>query len=268
MTRKVIRNRPLGPFRDGPPIPRPRWQGRGPSRDALRGAGGRTPVALHPLCALIPLDLLLGGRPLRPTTRLSGEGHQSRGPHTSLKRRQQIGALALHASGHHVLEGQYPFLPEAPQHRRRPLGLRLKHPLVGHLALPPSGGIRRAKPDVRQEKPLIDERIPLPRSIPGKDAHLTVLHFPQRPPIVPRHACGVLALCDTARCIEQQDAIGLAQLVRHELMLSTWTKVLPQFTLPENQSCISFQTVGESLQPLRTDVGRTHKPKTVTNNTS
>jgi len=32
-----------------------------------------------------------------------------------------------------------------------------------------------------------------------------------------------------------------------EALLSTWTKVLPQFTLLENQSCISFQTVGESL---------------------
>ena len=49
--------------------------------------------------------------------------------------------------------------------------------------------------------------------------------------------------------------------------LSTWTKVLPQFTLLENQSYISFQTVGESLRPLRTDVGMTHKPKMVANNT-
>ena len=50
-------------------------------------------------------------------------------------------------------------------------------------------------------------------------------------------------------------------------VLSTWTKVLPQFTLLENQSYISFQTVGESLRPLRTDVGMTHKPKMVANNT-
>ena len=49
--------------------------------------------------------------------------------------------------------------------------------------------------------------------------------------------------------------------------LSTWTKVLPHFTLLENQSCISFQTVGESLRLLRTDVGMTHKPKMVANNT-
>src|SRR5215510_6460605 len=68
VTRKVILNWPFGPFRDCPPIPLPRWQGRGQSRDALRGAGGRTQVALRPLCALIPIDLLLGGRPLRPTT--------------------------------------------------------------------------------------------------------------------------------------------------------------------------------------------------------
>ena len=64
--------------------------------------------------------------------------------------------------------------------------------------------------------------------------------------------------------LRQHKAALLALLTQ----LSTWTKVLPHFTLLENQSCISFQTVGESLQPLRTDVGRTHKPKTVTNNTS
>ena len=50
-------------------------------------------------------------------------------------------------------------------------------------------------------------------------------------------------------------------------ILSTWTKVLPQFTLLENQWCISCQTVGESLRPLRTDVGRTHTPTRVANNT-
>src|SRR6267143_994334 len=50
-------------------------------------------------------------------------------------------------------------------------------------------------------------------------------------------------------------------------ILSTWTKVLPQFTLLENQSYISSQTVGESLRPQHTVVGMTHTPKTVTNNT-
>src|SRR5262249_54938859 len=50
--------------------------------------------------------------------------------------------------------------------------------------------------------------------------------------------------------------------------LSTWTKVLPQFMPLENQLCLSSQTVGESLQPLCTTVGMTHKPKMVTNNTS
>src|SRR5207302_58741 len=59
-----------------------------------------------------------------------------------------------------------------------------------------------------------------------------------------------------------------ASLRLREQYLSTWTKVLPQFTLLENQLYISSQTVGESLQPLCTDGEMTHKPKTVTNNTS
>ena len=139
-------------------------------------------------------------------------------PPPRLNRREKIGAIALDAIGHDVAEGQYPFLPDTLQHRRRQWGLRLKPPLVGHLALPPSCRIRRAKPDVRQKKPLIDERIPLARGLPGQDAHLTILHFPQRPTILPRHACGVVALFDKARFIEHEDAIGLAQLLRYELM--------------------------------------------------
>src|ERR1043166_3844791 len=38
----------------------------------------------------------------------------------------------------------------------------LKLQFVGYLALYPPGGIQRTKPDFRQEKPLIDEHIPLP----------------------------------------------------------------------------------------------------------
>ncbi len=53
----------------------------------------------------------------------------------------------------------------------------------------------------------------------------------------------------------------------YSTLLSTWTKVLPQFTLLENQSYISSQTVGGSLRPQHTVVGMTHTPKTVTNNT-
>ncbi len=49
--------------------------------------------------------------------------------------------------------------------------------------------------------------------------------------------------------------------------LSTWTKVQPQFMRLENQSCILFQTVGESLRPQHTAVGTIHTPKTVTSNT-
>ena len=56
-------------------------------------------------------------------------------------------------------------------------------------------------------------------------------------------------------------------LANRAMLLSTWTKVLPQFTLLENQSYISSQTVGESLRPQHTVVGMTHTPKTVTNNT-
>jgi hypothetical protein len=80
--RQGIRHRPCGPCRACPPLPRPGWQGRGQSRDARRSAGGRRPGALRPGCALLPIDLRLGGRPLRPTTRLRGEGHQRRGPPT------------------------------------------------------------------------------------------------------------------------------------------------------------------------------------------
>ena len=62
------------------------------------------------------------------------------------------------------------------------------------------------------------------------------------------------------------DRFGITDDIAYGV-LSTWTKVLPQFTPLENQSCISFQTVGESLRLLRTDVGMTHKPKMVANNT-
>jgi len=65
-------------------------------------------------------------------------------------------------------------------------------------------------------------------------------------------------------------AVALQLLFRDAVggcVVSTWTKVLPQFTLLENQSCISSQTVGESLRLQHTVVGMTHTPKTVTNNT-
>jgi hypothetical protein len=71
VTRKVLRHGPFAPFRHWPPIPLPRRQGRSPSRDALRGAGGRTQGALQPLCAFLPLGLRLGGRPLGIGIKLS-----------------------------------------------------------------------------------------------------------------------------------------------------------------------------------------------------
>jgi hypothetical protein len=125
VARTVIRHRPCAPFRAWPPIPRPRRQGRGHSRDALRGAGGRTQAALRPLCAFRALGRLLGCRPLGPTARLRGDGHQGRGPHAGLKRRQTIGAMARPALGSDVPARQSPCLSAALQHRRRPLRLRL-----------------------------------------------------------------------------------------------------------------------------------------------
>jgi hypothetical protein len=50
-------------------------------------------------------------------------------------------------------------------------------------------------------------------------------------------------------------------------VLSTWTEVLPQFTLLEKQAYISFQTVGGSLRPQRPEVAMTHKPQTVAKKT-
>jgi hypothetical protein len=176
-------------------------------------------VAFRPLFTLIPIGLLLGGRPLEPAPRLRGDGHQSCGSYTRFKRGQKIGAVAIHAIGHDIPEGQDPFLPDALQHRGRQLRLRLKSYFGGYPALRPSGGIRGAKPDFRQEKPLIDECIPLPRSIPSKNAYLTILHFPQRATILSRHTHGVFALFDKARFIEHEDAIGLAQFSRHKLVV-------------------------------------------------
>ena len=50
-------------------------------------------------------------------------------------------------------------------------------------------------------------------------------------------------------------------------VLSTWTKVLPRFTLPDNRSYSSVQTGGESLRPLRTAAGMPYKPQRVAQNT-
>jgi hypothetical protein len=106
LTRKVIRHRPRGPFRACPPLPRPRWQGRGQRCDALRGKSRRPPLARRSRCACIPGGLLLRCRPLRPAARLRGESHQGRGAHAGLKRRQTIGALAVHPSSDDVPAGQ------------------------------------------------------------------------------------------------------------------------------------------------------------------
>jgi hypothetical protein len=216
VTRNGIRHRPLGPVRAGPPLPLPGRQGRGPSRDALRGAGGRTPGALRSFCALIPLDLRLGGRPLRPPTRLSGEGPQSRGPPPRLKHRQQIGASARHASGHHVPAGQYACRSDALPPCRRPWRLRLPPHLGGPPTLRPSWGLRGGKPDVRQAKPVRDAPLSLPRGLPSHAPSLTVRHLPQRPTRVPRPARSVLALCDKARGSPPQDATALDS-ARHRL---------------------------------------------------
>src|SRR5262249_17301603 len=110
----------------------------------------------------IPIGLLLGDWPLEPAARLRRDSYQSRRPHTGINRRQKIRAIAVHAIGHDIPERQYLFLPKALQHGRRQLWLRLKPQFLRHPALLSSGGIRRAKPDFRQEKPLIDEPIPLP----------------------------------------------------------------------------------------------------------
>jgi hypothetical protein len=162
MTRQVLRQRPLGACRDGPPIPLPRGQGRGQRCDALRGESRRQQRALRSLCAFIPLGLLLRWRPRRPAARLRGDRDPGRGAHAGLKRRQKIGALAVPTLRYDVPEGPYPFLPDPLQHRGRSLGLRLQWPCVGSLALDPPGGRQRTKPACRQEKPLLDEPLPLP----------------------------------------------------------------------------------------------------------
>src|SRR5262249_19051857 len=81
-------------------------------------------------------------------------------------------------------EGQAPFLSDVLQHRRRQLRLRLKPYLVGHLALHSSGGIRRAKPDVRQEKPHSTQfsgKASTPSRIDLKWASITLILRHQRP---------------------------------------------------------------------------------------
>src|SRR2546422_7659822 len=80
---------------------------------------------------------------------------------------------------------------------------------------------------------------------------------------------------DTARSLHICPNTVLRELRKKEAvlepvntsLLSTWTKVQPQFMRLENQSCILFQTVGESLRPQHTAVGTIHTPKTVTSNT-
>ncbi len=59
----------------------------------------------------------------------------------------------------------------------------------------------------------------MPRGIPGKHPDLTILHLAQRATILPRDPHGVLALFDKARLVEHQDALGITQLVGHELMI-------------------------------------------------
>ena len=104
VTRKIVRNRPLGPCRDFPPIPLPGRQRGGQRRDTLRGAGRRTPGAFCPFFAFLPIALLLGARPLEPAARLRRDSHQSRRPPTGIHRRQNIRAIAVHAIGHDIPE--------------------------------------------------------------------------------------------------------------------------------------------------------------------
>ena len=176
-------------------------------------------MVLGPFGAFLPLGLLLGDRPLEPAARLRRESHPSRRPPTGIHRRQTSRASAGYASGHAIPARQSRFLPHARQPCRRPWRLRLPPQFLRHPARRSSGGIRRAQPTCRQDKPLLDEHLPLPRGLSGQDAHLTVLHLPQRPTIVPGHARRVLALFDQPRCIAPQDAIGLPALGCHELLI-------------------------------------------------
>src|SRR5262245_15995577 len=66
---------------------------------------------------------------------------------------------------------------------------------------------------------LVHEGIPMPGGIASKHAHLTILHFAQRPTILPRHPHRVLAFFDKARLVEHQDPVGVAHLLGHELMI-------------------------------------------------
>src|SRR5262249_18497745 len=59
----------------------------------------------------------------------------------------------------------------------------------------------------------------MPGGIASKHAHLTILHLAQRPTILPCDPHRVLALFDKARLIKHQDAIRVAHLLGHEVMI-------------------------------------------------
>jgi hypothetical protein len=147
------------------------------------GGGNNDP--LRAPFALIDVALLLRLGTLEPAARVRRERHECRPPPTRINGLQTVWTLPLEAIGHPVLEREAPLAHDTVQHRRRPLRFALQGELCGDIAPRPSGSIRVGPPHLRQEQPLVHERLALPGGIPGQPPHVTLLPLAQRAPRLP-----------------------------------------------------------------------------------
>lgn len=181
-----VGHRPLGPFGHGAAIP-----DRGGKRVGPRRTGARRGVRHRaPLGALRALRGLggRGGRPrLEPTPRVCWRRDARDGADTRRAGRPQGRAGAIEAIRSHVLERPHAGVRELLPHRRGPWGLRLPRDLIRPLPLGPPRLIGVGGPRRRDAAAFVDQRLPLPRGIGGKHAHLTMRALAQRPTIVAGH---------------------------------------------------------------------------------
>src|SRR5215475_5014069 len=218
LARQRIRKRAVGSFRDGPPIPPGRWQGRRHRRHGTGVGRGGDDDALRGCFPLRAIRVLRRRGALKPAARLRRDRYERRAPPTGSDGLQTVRAVPIQAIRYKGRAREQPLVRYSRQHGRRQLWFGVAGEVLGPLAGDPSSGMRVVAPIFRQEEALLNERRPLARGIGRPPPHLTMLHLAQAPTVLPGNPYRVRPFLGTARLIEDQHAVWSPQGVGYKLM--------------------------------------------------